>query len=167
SFVGCGDVSRNARSIDSEGEPMPRHRHGEKKAEEKKPGDKKAGDEKREEKKAGLPDEKHNTETYGRIVENRFVRADKAPVSTFSVDVDTASYSNVRRFLTQQKRLPPADAVRVEELINYFPYDYLTAKPDAPVAFTLEIAACPWNAKHQLARIGLAARKLEPGKMPP
>src|SRR5262245_15675118 len=116
---------------------------------------------------AAPPEKKENTETYARIVENPFLRADKKPLSTFSVDVDTASYSNVRRFLTQEQRLPPADAVRVEELINYFPYDYLPAKADAPVAFTLEIAACPWNPKHQLARIGLAARKLEPGKMPP
>src|SRR5262249_2013113 len=109
----------------------------------------------------------HSTEAYARIVETPFLRADSNPRSTFSIDVDTASYSNVRRFLVQERRLPPADAVRVEELINYFPYDYLPAKADHPVAFTLELGACPWNSKHHLARVGLAARKLDPAQMPP
>src|SRR5262245_28690177 len=67
-------------------------------------------------------EEPRNTESYTRIVENPFHKADKTPISTFSVDVNTASYSNIRRFLLQEKRLPPADAVRVEEMINYFPY---------------------------------------------
>jgi Ca-activated chloride channel family protein len=108
-----------------------------------------------------------DTESYARIVENPFLRADREPLSTFSVDVDTASYSNVRRFLLQEGRLPPADAVRVEELVNYFPYSYLPPKAGAPVSFTLELGACPWNARHHLARIGLAARMLDPGRMPP
>src|SRR5262249_32641476 len=103
-----------------------------------------------------------NTETYARTVENPFRRVDKTPLSTFSVDVDTASYSNTRRFLTQQKQLPPIDAVRIEEFINYFPYDYASPKGDDPVGFTLEIAECPWNGKHQLARIGVAAKTFEP-----
>src|SRR5262249_45347516 len=87
----------------------------------------------------------HNTESYARIVENPFVRASATPLSTFSVDVDTASYSNVRRFLLQERSLPPVDAVRIEELINYFPYSYLPPKADHPVAFTLELGECPWN----------------------
>jgi Ca-activated chloride channel family protein len=109
----------------------------------------------------------HNTEAYAHIVENAFLRADTNPLSTFSVDVDTASYSNVRRFLLQEDRLPPLDAVRIEELINYFPYTYLPAKAVQPVAFTLELGPCPWNSKHHLARIGLAARQIDPRQMPP
>jgi Ca-activated chloride channel family protein len=81
--------------------------------------------------------------------------------------VDTASYSNVRRFLLEEKSLPPADAVRVEELVNYFPYTYAPPKGDAPVGFTLELGQCPWNAKHLVARIGVAARTIDPAHMPP
>jgi Ca-activated chloride channel family protein len=106
-------------------------------------------------------------ESYSPIVENAFRRVAEQPLSTFSIDVDTASYSNVRRFLLQERRLPPPDAVRIEELINYFPYAYLPAKADHPVAFTLELGECPWNARHQLARIGLAARRIDPERMPP
>jgi Ca-activated chloride channel family protein len=110
---------------------------------------------------------RENTETYARVVENPFLRADRVPLSTFSIDVDTASYSNVRRFLVQENRLPPKDAVRVEELVNYFPYAYLPPKAGRPVGFTLELGVCPWNAKHHLARIGLAARRIDPEQMPP
>jgi Ca-activated chloride channel family protein len=113
------------------------------------------------------PEVAHNTEAYAHIVENSFCRANKVPLSTFSVDVDTASYSNVRRFLLQEKQLPPADAVRIEELVNYFPYDYAAPRGDAPVGFTLELGPCPWNAKHHLVRIGVAARKIDAGQMPP
>jgi Ca-activated chloride channel family protein len=113
------------------------------------------------------PDKVHNTEAYDHIVENAFLAADRNPLSTFSIDVDTASYSNVRRFLLAENRLPPPDAVRLEELINYFPYAYPAPKGEHPVAFTLDIAGCPWNAKHHLVRIGLMAQRLDPTKLPP
>ncbi len=86
---------------------------------------------------------------------------------TRDADVDTASYSNVRRFLMDESRLPPPDAVRIEELINYFPYRYPQPKDGHPVAFALDIAECPWNAKHYLVRIGLMAKRIDPREMPP
>jgi Ca-activated chloride channel family protein len=101
-----------------------------------------------------------NTEAYDRIEDNRFRRASDEPVSTFSIDVDTASYSNVRRFLNDGT-LPPADAVRIEELINYFRFSYPDAKQDAPFSVTTEVAPCPWNTRHRLALIGLQARRQE------
>ncbi len=109
----------------------------------------------------------HNTEAYDPIIENSFLAADRNPLSTFSIDVDTASYSNVRRFLLSEGRLPPPDAVRIEELINYFPYRYPQPRDGHPVAFTLDIAECPWNAKHYLVRIGLMAKRIDPREMPP
>jgi Ca-activated chloride channel family protein len=108
-----------------------------------------------------------NTEAYDHLVENAFAAADRNPLSTFSIDVDTASYSNVRRFLLGEGRLPPPDAVRIEELVNYFPYDYPLPKGKHPVAFTLNIATCPWNSRHHLVRIGLMASRLDPTKLPP
>jgi Ca-activated chloride channel homolog len=100
-----------------------------------------------------------NTEAYDHIDENRFRRVDADPLSTFSIDVDTASYANVRRFLTDGS-LPPAGAVRIEELINYFRFDYPKPSDDAPFSITTELTACPWNAKHRLALIGLQGRPL-------
>jgi Ca-activated chloride channel family protein len=101
-----------------------------------------------------------NTEAYDRIEENGFrsVRAD--PLSTFSIDVDTASYANVRRFLNEGT-MPPADAVRIEEMINYFRFDYPQPQPGAPFSVTTELAACPWNLRHRLALIGLRARPID------
>ena len=99
-------------------------------------------------------------ENYSRIDDNRFRRVTEEPLSTFSIDVDTASYSNVRRFLNEG-RLPPPDAVRVEELINYFRFDYADATEDRPFSVTAEMAACPWNPRHTLALIGLQARRHE------
>lgn len=107
-----------------------------------------------------------NTEAYAHIAENRFRRASETPVSTFSIDVDTASYSNVRRFLSQG-RLPPPDAVRVEELINYFRYSYGDAADDAPFSVTTEVSACPWNPRHRLALIGLQAKRIPQERTPP
>ena len=98
-----------------------------------------------------------NTESYGTIVENEFLAARENPLSTFSIDVDTASFANVRRFL-ESGTLPPAAAVRLEELINYFPYDDPPPSGEAPFATRVEIAECPWNAKHRLARIALKAQ---------
>ncbi len=108
----------------------------------------------------GEADAEFNTEAYDRIYENPFLRVAQNPLSTFSIDVDTASYSNVRRFLSQGT-LPPKDAVRIEELVNYFSYDY--APPDGAVPFAahVEVAACPWHEKHRLARIGIKGREID------
>ena len=107
-------------------------------------------------------------DTYAKIVENKFEDAAKTPLSTFALDVDGASYTNVRRFLNEGQ-LPPRDAVRVEEMLNYFTYHYpapLTTSPD-PVHISTELSACPWNASHQLARIGVQARRVETASLPP
>jgi Ca-activated chloride channel family protein len=107
-------------------------------------------------------------DTYAHVKENGFFDPKKTPLSTFSLDVDNASYTNVRRFLNEGQ-LPPRDAVRVEEMLNYFRYDYPappTSSPD-PVRVSTELAACPWNPAHQLARIGIQARKVETATLPP
>jgi len=101
-----------------------------------------------------------DTEAYDHIEENKFKRVDADPLSTFSIDVDTASYANVRRFLTDGD-LPPAGAVRIEELINYFRFDYPEPIGRAPFSITTELTVCPWNPKHRLALIGLQGRALE------
>ncbi len=106
---------------------------------------------------------------YTRITENPFVKAIGGDaVSTFSIDVDTASYANVRQFLMQMNRLPPADAVRIEELINYFDYDYAVPrqKDGRPFAAHVEVAACPWAADHRLVRIGVKGREMNRDKRP-
>jgi Ca-activated chloride channel homolog len=100
-----------------------------------------------------------NTEAYDHIEENRFRRVDADPLSTFSIDVDTASYANVRRFLSDGG-LPPPGAVRIEELVNYFRFDYPQPSGRAPFSITTELTACPWNPKHRLALIGLQGRAL-------
>ena len=105
-------------------------------------------------------------ESYDTIVENEFLTPLADPLSTFSIDVDTASYSNVRRFLTQGQ-LPPRNAVRIEELINYFNYDYPDTKTKDPFSVTLETGICPWNPKHRLVLIGLKGRELPHDKRPP
>jgi Ca-activated chloride channel family protein len=107
-----------------------------------------------------------DSESYASIDENKFRRPIDQPLSTFSIDVDTASYANVRRFLNEG-RLPPADAVRVEELINYFHFDYADSTQGAPFGVTTEFVPCPWNAGHRLALIGLKARRVPPGRTPP
>jgi Ca-activated chloride channel homolog len=107
-----------------------------------------------------------NTEAYDRIEDNAFHKPTDDPLSTFSIDVDTASYSNVRRFLNSG-RLPPADAVRTEELINYFSFDYPPPSKDHPVSVTTEVAACPWNTQHRVALIGLHTREIDRSGTPP
>jgi Ca-activated chloride channel family protein len=106
-----------------------------------------------------------NTEAYDRIVDNPFVRATQESLATFSIDVDTASYANVRRFLNQNQ-LPPRDAVRIEELINYFSYDYAQPSGNAPIAPNMEVAAAPWNPQHRLVRIGIKAREVNARQRP-
>lgn len=105
-------------------------------------------------------------ETYDDVVESPFLRVADAPLSTFSIDVDTASYSNVRRMLRAGTR-PPKAAVRVEELVNYFPYAYAPPTGPEPFAVHLEAAACPWNGKHVLVRVGLKGREVEKAARPP
>ncbi|HVZ65690.1 MAG TPA: VWA domain-containing protein [Lacunisphaera sp.] len=107
-----------------------------------------------------------NTEAYDYRRDNDYKRVKDEPLSTFSVDVDTASYANVRRFLTAGER-PPADAVRVEELVNYFPYDYESPPDATPFAAHLEVASAPWAPSHRLVRIGLKGRDVPQAARPP
>jgi len=109
-----------------------------------------------------VPDE----ESYKTITENGFNTAKDNPLSTFSVDVDAASYSNVRRFINSGQ-LPPADAVRVEEMINYFKYNIPGPSNGDPVAIHTELSSAPWNPKHLLVRVGLKARTINMDKLPP
>ena len=108
-----------------------------------------------------------NTEKYGHIEENPIKLAIEHPVSTFSIDVDTGSYSNVRRFLNQGS-LPPHDAVRAEELINYFPYAYAAPSTGArPFAVHTEMASTPWNHDTSLLRVGIKGREIARHALPP
>jgi len=108
-----------------------------------------------------------NTEAYAEVTHNPFVSVAKTPLSTFSIDVDTASYANVRRFLNGD-RLPPPGAVRIEELVNYFAYDYAPPEADgAPFAVHVDVAGCPWAADHRLVRIGLKGRVIAEEDRPP
>jgi len=106
------------------------------------------------------PDREFNTEGYDRIYENAFLEARENPLSTFSIDVDTASYSNVRRFLNNSQ-LPPADAVRIEEMLNYFTYTYPQPKGRDPFSITTEVGPCPWNSSHNLVMVGLQGKELD------
>jgi Ca-activated chloride channel family protein len=107
-----------------------------------------------------------NTEEYGRFEENAFLKVTDNPLSTFSIDVDRASYSNVRRFLSQGQR-PPRDAVRIEEMVNYFTYDYPEPPAGQPFSITTEIARAPWNEKNRLLLIGLQGRHMKTADLPP
>src|SRR6185312_3846018 len=106
-----------------------------------------------------------NAEAFDRIEDNPFLSVAQEPLSTFSIDVDTASYAQVRRFLTQGQR-PPKDAVRIEELINYFPYNDPPPTGDDPFSVHVEVAGCPWDAAHRLVRIGLKGRPIDSSKRP-
>jgi Ca-activated chloride channel family protein len=109
-------------------------------------------------------------ETYEAIVENNFivpVVGDKEKsLSTISVDVDTASYANMRRFLSRDQ-LPPANSVRIEELVNYFKYDYPEPEGNDPFSVTTELASCPWQPSHRLAMVGLKAKTIDKAQRPP
>ncbi len=109
--------------------------------------------------------EEPNTESYSAIRENKFRNAASDPLSTFSIDVDNASYSNTRRFLNQG-HLPPANAVRVEEFINYFTYDYPQPESQDPFSVNSSVAACPWNKEHLLVQIGLQGKKANEEELP-
>ncbi|MHC1693613.1 MAG: von Willebrand factor type A domain-containing protein [Sphaerochaetaceae bacterium] len=108
-----------------------------------------------------------NTEEYDRIVDNPFLNAKENPVSTFSIDVDTASYANIRRYLMENRAMPPKDAVRIEEMVNYFIYDYPDTTTTYPVAVTTTMATAPWNADHWLLRVALKAKEMETEALPP
>ncbi|SEW00751.1 vWA domain-containing protein [Chitinophaga arvensicola] len=107
-----------------------------------------------------------NTEDYSPISENIFHAATDQPLSTLSIDVDRASYSNVRRFLNQGL-MPQADAVRVEEMINYFDYHYKAPTGKDPVAIYTDMAICPWNTANQLVRIALKSKQVDTRELPP
>lgn len=104
-------------------------------------------------------------ESYARIAENPFKDVTASPLSTFGMDADTASYANVRRFL-REGSVPPADSVRLEELVNYFPYDYAAPRGPEPFAANVEVADCPWNPEHRLVRVGLKARESDRRERP-
>ena len=112
-----------------------------------------------------VADRDFNTEAYGYRKDNGYIRVKDEALSTFSIDVDTASYANVRRFLTQKQR-PPADAVRIEELVNYFPYAYRPPTGNVPFAASLEVASAPWAPEHRLVRIGLKGREVSDAARP-
>lgn len=123
-------------------------------------------DERRLKTRIPIGGEAPNTETYPALPENPFIKPEGlAALSTFSIDVDTASYSNVRRFL-QHATQPPPGAVRLEEMINYFRYDYAPPKDDKPFAVHVETAACPWEPKHRLARVALKGKVIDQDKRP-
>ena len=107
-----------------------------------------------------------NTESYANIGENDFKLVSASPLSTFSIDVDRASYANIRRFIQDGER-PPVDAVRIEEMINYFPYDWGHLSGEHPFAVTTEVWEAPWTPGHRLVRIGLHAQSIDTRDLPP
>jgi Ca-activated chloride channel family protein len=107
-----------------------------------------------------------NTEEYDLIQENPFLAASRDPLSTFAIDVDPASYSNVRRFV-RDGAPPPRDAVRIEELVNYFAYDYPDPRGEHPFAVVAEVGAAPWNPRHQLVHVGIQGRRMPSAQLPP
>ena len=114
----------------------------------------------------GYPDrDATNTAEYTTFVENEYKEVHKEPLSTFSIDVDGASYSNIRRFISRGQ-MPPTDAVRVEEMVNYFKYEYPQPKNGDPFSITTELADCPWNKAHKLALIGLQGKEIAKADAP-
>lgn len=107
-----------------------------------------------------------NTEAYDRVVDNPFLRATQNPLSTFSIDVDTAAYANLRRFLSSGA-LPPKDSVRIEEMVNYFAYSYTAPKNTDPFSAQVEVASAPWKPEHRLLKVGLKGREITGDKRPP
>jgi len=107
-----------------------------------------------------------NTENYAQVTENPFLSVSNQPLSTFSIDVDTASYSNSRRFLADGT-LRPKDAIRIEEWVNYFAYDYAKPTGSAPFAVSTEVTSCPWNSAHKLVRIGIKGKEISDANVPP
>ena len=115
---------------------------------------------------AGAAYDRGRPERYNAIQENGFVATEQQAISTLSTDVDRASYANMRRFILDGS-LPPTDAVRSEEMINYFAYDDPAPAPGVPLALTTEIGECPWNPQHRVLRVGLRAQDIEREELPP
>jgi len=111
-------------------------------------------------------DPEFNTESYAHIAENGFVQVADQPLSTFSIDVDRASYANMRRFIRDGRR-PPVDAVRIEEMINYFAYNYPDARGEHPFSVTTDAMVAPWNQEHLLVRVGLQGQRIDMSDAPP
>lgn len=111
------------------------------------------------------PYDNSNSESYSSLVENKFILAQAEALSTFSVDVDAASYSNMRRFINKGQ-MPPIDAIRTEELINYFSYDYPNPAGQDPVKIITEVGNCPWNNNHRLIKIGVKAKEIPSANLP-
>lgn len=114
---------------------------------------------------ARVPYATPGTEAYDTIIENVFLTPMEQPLSTFSIDVDTASYAHSRRFI-QQGQLPPRNAVRIEELVNYFRYDYPEPTDGSPFSVNVDVATCPWAPEHKLARVGLKAKTIADDERP-
>ena len=114
---------------------------------------------------AGPPPPAFNTESYAHIEEAGFRGVDDNPLSTFAIDVDRASYSNMRRFITRGMR-PPIDAIRIEELVNYFTYDYPAPTASHPFSITTEVGTAPWRPAHRLLRIGIQGRNIAAEELP-
>jgi Ca-activated chloride channel homolog len=113
-----------------------------------------------------LQEKSFDTEDYDNIIENKFLAAIQNPLSTFSIDVDEAAYSNVRRYL-ENGSMPPAGAVRIEEMINYFDYSYPKPVNGDPFTVNTEISECPWNPQHKLIHIGLQGKEIPVDNLPP
>ncbi len=116
--------------------------------------------------RGNAPNIEQNTESYSEITRNGFDQVMNNPLSTFSIDVDRASYSNIRRFINNGQK-PPIDAVRVEEMINYFKYDYPQPSKEHPIAIYTEVSSCPWNNNHLLMQVGMQAKKVDDRELPP
>ena len=101
------------------------------------------------------------------MVENPFVTTEDEDTSTFSIDVDTASYSLVRNYLMSYNKMPPVDRVRIEEFVNYFSYDYPDPVGDHPFSITTEVAGCPWDPEHRLVHVGLQGKRVSMEDVPP
>jgi Ca-activated chloride channel family protein len=125
-----------------------------------------AGDSDKTKRNPAMDRQDFNTADFGHYLENPFLTGLDNPLSTFSIDVDTVCYSIVRRFI-KEGRLPPKDAVRIEEMINYFSYDYPQPKADQPFSINIDVASCPWEDSHRLVRIGLKGREIAQDKRGP
>ena len=107
-----------------------------------------------------------NRDSYIDYGENEFIPVSENPISTFSIDADGASYSNVRRYIMQENKIPPVEAVRTEELINYFDLEYPFEDASNPIALNGEVSSCPWNAQNKLIRIGIKGSPIIEKKSP-
>ncbi|WP_296150109.1 von Willebrand factor type A domain-containing protein [uncultured Flavobacterium sp.] len=121
--------------------------------------------EKRKDSIKNLPPVNVNDEDYGMFIENQFENPKNAPLSTFSIDVDNASYTNIRRFINNGQKVPK-DAVRVEEMVNFFKYDYPQPKGENPFSINTEYSDAPWNSKHKILKIGLQGKNIPSDKLP-